>query len=73
MKGEGITEGNGRIINISRRVAFSDHGKYFTASVSHYSFQRRGARMCGKGSVYHLEMAELWMCSSPAFAFRGSR
>lgn len=29
--------------------------------------------MCGKDTVYHLEVAELWMCSSPAFAFRDSR
>lgn len=35
MKGEGITKGNGRAINISRCVAFSEeHGKYFTAGVS---------------------------------------
>jgi len=33
-KGEGITKGNRRTINISRYVAFSEHGKYFTAGIS---------------------------------------
>ena len=32
--GKGNTKGNGRTINISRSVAFSEHGKYFTAGVS---------------------------------------
>lgn len=35
MEGEGITKESGRTINISRCVAFSEHGKYFRAGVSH--------------------------------------
>jgi len=32
---EGAAEGNGRIINVSRCVAFSEeHGNYFTAGIS---------------------------------------
>lgn len=35
VKGEGSVKGNGRTINISRCVAFSEeHGKYFTAEIS---------------------------------------
>lgn len=35
VKGEGTVKGQGRTINISRCVAFSEeHGKYFTADIS---------------------------------------